>query len=278
MKKETNKGLRNVYKKHTEAINLILIIILFISVPLFIDHCIIGNKFPSNIENSDWVSFLGNYIGAFSTLIGIWWTIRFTREQAKKDRELAKEQALEERRFQNEPKLLVNLENKIQTCIKENVELHLYYDGDKDNNNIIIFLLLKNIGLGPAINIKITNIKYKDKKLNTIYQFSGLDISKEIIIKMNISMCLEGINEGEKPLKKWEGPFKSRSEISHNKSGNLEFNIEYSDLFGDSYYYRINVKSLISINCWYIEEENKWMFAQTNAYTPQVTSRCKINK
>lgn len=61
-------------------------------LPLAIDWFIIGNSFPSNISNSDWVSFFGGYIGALIgavvSLIGIIITIRYTNEQNKKDREL----------------------------------------------------------------------------------------------------------------------------------------------------------------------------------------------
>ena len=71
---------------------VVVFFILCIGIPLFIDWIIIGNKFPSNIINSDWVSFLGGYIGAILgalfSLIGIAWTIKFTREQNRSDREL----------------------------------------------------------------------------------------------------------------------------------------------------------------------------------------------
>ena len=67
-------------------------IIAVVALPLIIDWLIIGNSFPSNISNSDWVGFFGGYIGSimgcFISLIGIIWTISFTREQNRADREL----------------------------------------------------------------------------------------------------------------------------------------------------------------------------------------------
>lgn len=55
------------------------------------DYLIIGNGFYSNISNSDWVQFLGSYvgslIGAFSGIVGIIMTIKFSEKQSKEDRE-----------------------------------------------------------------------------------------------------------------------------------------------------------------------------------------------
>lgn len=71
---------------------LIVSLICIIMLPLAIDWLIIGNEFPSNIDNSDWVGFFGDYIGAIIgavvSLIGIIITIRYTNEQNKRDREL----------------------------------------------------------------------------------------------------------------------------------------------------------------------------------------------
>ena len=43
------------------GLTFIIIVSIF---PLIIDRLIIGNTVYSNISNSDWVSFLGSYIGA----------------------------------------------------------------------------------------------------------------------------------------------------------------------------------------------------------------------
>lgn len=43
---------------------LIITIALVIVFPLVIDWLIIGNSFPGNVSNSDWVVFFGGYIGA----------------------------------------------------------------------------------------------------------------------------------------------------------------------------------------------------------------------
>ncbi|MGO1370922.1 MAG: hypothetical protein ACTHVE_03610 [Senegalia sp. (in: firmicutes)] len=67
-------------------------ILVILIIPILIDYLIIGNNFPSNINDSDWMSFFGSYIGsligAFVTLIGLIITLNFTRKQNNEERRL----------------------------------------------------------------------------------------------------------------------------------------------------------------------------------------------
>ena len=73
-------GLR-VVRVGMEKVNLkyiglgVVFVLLVVGIPVIMDKYIIGNNVPSNIDNSDWVSFLGSYIGAvlggIFTFIGI---------------------------------------------------------------------------------------------------------------------------------------------------------------------------------------------------------------
>ena len=127
----------------------IVISLLLFGVPLLIDWLIIGNEFPSNIENSDWVSFLGGYVGAILggciSLTGIYWTIRFTREENRADREVHIRPAFD-------------IYAHHLSEVKENwlgYVLALISDGDiKDPERMgCVFLRIKNVGVGPALNI-----------------------------------------------------------------------------------------------------------------------------
>lgn len=73
-------------KKYLIAI--FITVFLVILLPLGIDWLIIGNNFPSNISNSDWIDFFGSYIGAVVgsvvSVIGIIVTIRLTKQKTKK--------------------------------------------------------------------------------------------------------------------------------------------------------------------------------------------------
>lgn len=139
-------------------------IIAVVALPLAIDWLIIGNSFPSNISNSDWVGFFGGYVGSMLgcaiSLIGILWTINFTREQNRADRELQIRPYLDIRYIPME-------------YIQSNGVPWLGYvliqerdDNDAESQDVERGLLyLKNIGNGPATNIgvdvSVANIQVK---------------------------------------------------------------------------------------------------------------------
>lgn len=135
-----------------------------IILPMVIDWFIIGNRFPSNISNADWVGFLGGYIGAIMggviSLFGILWTINFTREQNRADRELQIRPCLDIRYIPS-----VNKISK-ETSWLGYVMVNEYNENKADIHEVERGLLyLKNIGNGPATNIDVSvfveNIKVK---------------------------------------------------------------------------------------------------------------------
>lgn len=69
----------------------LIFIVIVISFPLIMDRWIIGNSIESNIDNSDWVSFLGSYIGAILggifTFIGVKITL-YNSVEKKKQRDM----------------------------------------------------------------------------------------------------------------------------------------------------------------------------------------------
>lgn len=66
----------------------ILLIAVFIFgiiiIPVIVDWCIIGNEFPSNVSNEDWIAFFGGYIGGVFTLAGVLLTLHYYRTQEKR--------------------------------------------------------------------------------------------------------------------------------------------------------------------------------------------------
>lgn len=68
-----------------KRILLIAVFILgIIIIPVIVDWCIIGNEFPSNVSNEDWIAFLGGYIGGIFTLAGVLLTLHYYRTQEKR--------------------------------------------------------------------------------------------------------------------------------------------------------------------------------------------------
>lgn len=128
-------------------------IIAVVALPLIIDWLIIGNSFPSNISNSDWVGFFGGYIGSimgcFISLIGIIWTINFTREQNRADREL-----------QIRPLFDIRFSQVDHFSFTDSwlgyVAITLFdRDGGSSNEVGAGLLFLKNVGNGTATNIDV---------------------------------------------------------------------------------------------------------------------------
>jgi hypothetical protein len=150
-------------KKSTVWIGVVAFALLVIGMPFILDWFIIGNEFPSNISNSDWVSFYGGYIGAILgamfSLFGIAWTIKFTREQNRADREL-----------QIRPYFDIRYLDVEQFCHTDSwlgyVMINTWdanVESETSNQVGAGLLYLKNVGNGPATNINfevyVENIK-----------------------------------------------------------------------------------------------------------------------
>lgn len=129
---------------------------LVVAVPLLIDWLIIGNNIPSNISNSDWVGFLGEYIGTIIgfivSLIGIIFTIRFTKEQIK----TTKDQYEEQKRLNNMPILDCRIIEVTDEMDDDAISLVDTYTLSDESSYFIVTVNFEiyNLGLGPALDIK----------------------------------------------------------------------------------------------------------------------------
>ena len=131
-------------------LGIIVFIVILALIPFVMDWIIIGSNFPSNINNSDWVGFLGSYIGAvlgaLVSLAGIIITIKYTNEQNKLDRELQIRPYCSIR-YVHDSKLVGT--NKILGA------LPIECEPSKNNGpKHVSILYIKNIGLGPAIEFE----------------------------------------------------------------------------------------------------------------------------
>ena len=202
-------------KKTTIFIIILISLVLIIGLPLAIDWLIIGNGFPSNIENSDWVSFFGGYIGALIgaivSLAGIIITIRYTNEQNKKDRELQVRPYCA-MRFVHDDKLVGTKRIIAQLPIgcepREN-------NGPKYTGIIYI----KNIGLGAACPI------YMYFNFDKITEDDFLDLGESEMSRYIV-----------------------KHEVMHKyKNFDIVLHIKYQDLFMNTYYQKITLSSNIHV-------------------------------
>lgn len=175
-------------KKSTVWIVIIAFVLLVIGTPFVLDWCIIGNGFPSNISNSDWVAFYGGYIGAILgaifSLVGIAWTIKFTREQNRSDREL-----------QIRPYFDIRYLDVDQFChtaswlgyvMIETWDASIENETSEVPNQVGAGLLyLKNVGNGPATNI---NFEVFVENIKTEYRARYTNQN----LKVNTNSVLQG--------------------------------------------------------------------------------------
>lgn len=131
-------------------------IVFIVGIPLLLDWFIIGNSIPSNISNSDWISFFGGYIGAIIgasvSLIGIYATIRFTKEQLQ----MNKIQYEEQKRLNYMPILDCDIDSISDGVDEDALSMDVEYalNFKKDLHAITVEMDIWNIGIGAALNLK----------------------------------------------------------------------------------------------------------------------------
>lgn len=130
---------------------LMIVLIVLLLMPLAFDWLIIGNSIPSNVSNSDWIGFFGSYygglFGGIFSLIGIVFTIRFTQEQNKKDREIQARPFFDIiPKYENKPVYTKKWLGYVDVSISRGDENQSYPTGS-------LLLNFKNIGNGSATNI-----------------------------------------------------------------------------------------------------------------------------
>lgn len=241
----------------------LLLIITVVLIPIAIDKLIIANNYPSNISNENWVSFLGGYCGAIissiSTIVGVFITIEYTRKEAQKDRELAMKQENENRRLQIAPYLKYT---QCKTLFKEKHDINiLYVPDDNDNTFINTTILIKNVGMGPILNLGITSLKFNNSELG--YTLASQDIiekNEEIKMLIDFRFRLEHINQKELIKNPENFIHKYSVPDKYKRGGKLELLIEYNDLLQNTYKQKIIIN--LSIGFEADKDEKEWKYSE----------------
>lgn len=214
-------------------------VILIIIVPIFVDFLIIGNNLPSNIKNTDWTVFLGSYIGALigsiTTLIGVIITLNFTREETN-----------ENRRLSLVPYLVYFMHEK---RLETKHDIHILHIVDKNENTYVnTTVSIKNLGMGPLLNLRIYNMSYNKKSLDNnelSSQNSILEKDSEWLMLIDLRIRLDEI-KNETLIKTPPGSLTEYvPPLDIKGNGILSFNIGYEDLIGNKYEQDIEITMLI---------------------------------
>lgn len=211
--------MKEFFKKY---IGLFIVTIL---LPLILDWLIIGNHFPSNLSNNEWVTFLGSYcggvIGGCITLFVLYKTLEDNKKSLQKTLADNKKNLLET--FKENERLAVApyliFEHISGMPKPETPRLHL---NNRCNNSGSVKRLINivNVGKGPAIQVK---IKSEDN-----------DIVRQTLIKQNEDMVVEFIYY-----------LQSEEKAEFNKIECV--NIELEDAIGNKYIYKLKVQIVCSI-------------------------------
>ena len=240
-------------KKKTIFIIIFIPLILIIGLPLAIDWLVLGNNLLSNIENPDWVSFFGGYIGsligATVSLVGIIITIRYTNEQNKKDREL-----------QVRPYCAIRYvhDNKLVGTNKIIAELPIGCE-PKENNGpeYTSIIYIKNIGLGPAVEFDFDMDEIDDgrdhypilmqRNANTSNRSVDLlQPGEEAAFPIHIFFNFDKITEDDFIDFGESGLF--RYTVKHEvmqkyQNFDIVIHVKYHDMFKNTYYQKITLSS-----------------------------------
>lgn len=143
-------------KQGVKIVCSILTVVIIVVVPFIIDWWVGTGYIPNNITSSDWIGFLGSYIGAIIggvvSLIGLRVTIKFTKQQM----ELNQDQFSEQNRLNIRPLLDFEITDVSSEADSETIIMSCGYTFDKQVvcQKAVIEFEISNIGLGAAINMK----------------------------------------------------------------------------------------------------------------------------
>lgn len=223
---------------------LVFFLIVVVSIPLAMDHFIIGNNIPSNIPNEGWVSFFGSYfggiIGAIASMCGIILTINYSIRQNKGDHAL-----------QVRPYCIIDYSTLKGAYLLGNINVECCEDNATSASSQKGYIKLKNIGLGPAIKITIdtsieavTSDNYpiscsisKDESLDDIA--NTLQVDKDISLLVHLKANLQSITEDDVDI--YTTPdgstkYSLKEQVKNKYEGfDIIINIKYKDLLENTF-------------------------------------------
>lgn len=236
-------------KKKNVIISILILLFAIFLIPICIDWCIIGSHFPSNISNSDWVSFLGGYVGAIigaaMSLLGIIITIRYTNKQNRLDRELQVRpycsiRYVHEDTLHGTDKVLGNF---VLAC------------EPKENNGprYTSVLYIKNVGIGPALDFT-----FEIDQINDGREHYPVLLQRTEESARNTIHLLQAGEEGALPIMIWfnfdpvqdkeiidfgeDKPFRygvSPSIMNKYRNFDISIKIKYCDMFQTQYMQKV---------------------------------------
>lgn len=199
--------------KQKNILITIACILITLAIPVLMDICILGNGFPSNIDNATWASFLGSYIGGIATLLAVFITILDNNKKIKEQKEEYDREQKESRKMSIKPYLdtrfnfmskeeVSEINDIVFDIVDEEVKYTRFKLNDSDRKMIEAYIMstqyayikysMRNIGAGSAVDLtlRVNDREHKmaiakDENIN-LYFLIKFHEKKEIAI--NIGM------------------------------------------------------------------------------------------
>lgn len=228
---------RNIKKIFNQKLFYIILCFLFLIIPIILFILLLLGKEKSAIDS--WtigVGFYGALLGGLGTIIAFIVTSQQTNKIQNENVKLLKEQFYEDKRIGVKPFLDINISNISNATKGNSLYLNKYNSIIRKNITFIdckndqLIIEFNNIGLGPAINIKLIEVNVDNEKIDIKFDnfrknIGSININENKFLIINFNTVLD-----ENKLAKEN--FESREDLK-SKLKILDFNIKFKFRFCD---------------------------------------------
>ncbi|XZK76746.1 hypothetical protein ACSXCI_15890 (plasmid) [Clostridium perfringens] len=228
---------RNIKKILNQKLFYIILCFLFLIIPIILFILLLLGKEKSAIDS--WtigVGFYGALLGGLGTIIAFIVTSQQTNKIQNENVKLLKEQFYEDKRIGVKPFLDINISNISNATKGNSLYLNKYNSIIRKNITFIdckndqLIIEFNNIGLGPAINIKLIGVNVDNEKIDIKFDnfrknIGSININENKFLIINFNTVLD-----ETKLAKED--FESKEDLK-SKLKILDFNIKFKFRFCD---------------------------------------------
>ena len=215
-----------------KILKFLFVLSLFV-LPLFIGWIVSFSVFNWLETSNDWIGFWGGYLGGLFTLIGVLITINFSKTDSN-----------EKQRLSVIP--YISIERNASIDIDEKkipIGLAYAFSESREDNHFLFFDEVKvigkcrGVGLGPAINCFIKDIKIGERKIDSnTSKVSVLTINGEsYFILWFLSFGLYPNQLKKEFVNHYNDFWSTKSNQSRIPELNIVFNFYFEDVLGHKY-------------------------------------------
>lgn len=209
---------------------LFVIVVIFVFIPIVIATISATNVFKWMNSDNDWIGFWGSYLGGIFTLAGVFATITYTKSMENEKQKLLIRPYLtiEEAGSFPAKKPLPPIGIDIDFC-----------DSESNNNgifigNLSIIKMISNIGLGSAIQCRVSDFSIENRKIHGSTQTaSAMAVNDSIILEIqfnNINVSKDDISN--RLMSDLMEIVEKRKSNSYEVKVEFSFTIHFEDLIG----------------------------------------------